>query len=130
MAYDEIWHPCHGCKSRGDVSPSNDSAASPPMFSSSTPANVMTVFFWSSLHLEQKFGHLGSDDLFFFGTTFWAKILLGLHFILGKNLGICAGVSILLNHAPQSQKMVNFAESSPPMLIVRTPDPCESSIVK
>ena len=62
-------------------------------------------------------------------TTFWAKnrssgkwwciflVFTSLHFtVVGKNFGNRAGVSNLLNHPPQSRKMVSFAESYPPML--------------
>ena len=62
-------------------------------------------------------------------TPFWARnwssgkrwpfflVFTLLHFIVvGKDLGNREGVSNLLNHPPQSQKMVNFAESFPPTL--------------
>ena len=51
--------------------------------------------------------------------TFFFLVFTLLHFtVVGKNLGNRAGVSNLLNHSPQSRKMVNFAESSPLMLII------------
>ena len=56
----------------GGCIPSNIPAAYPPIFSCPTSANVMTFFFWSSLHFGQDIGHLGSDNLFFL-TSFWAK---------------------------------------------------------
>ena len=93
--------------------PPNNSAASPPIFSCPTSASQDNLFFLSSLHFGQEIGHLASDDLFFFGLHF-----IALH-CGGKNLGNCAGVSNLLNHPPNLekwQKMVNFAESSFPML--------------
>ena len=85
------------------------SSSIPPIFSCRTSANVMTFF---GLHfiLGKKLVIWESDDLFFC-----------LHFILGKKLGICAGMS---NRPPQSQKMVNFAESSPPMLNIDL-HPCQ-----
>ena len=73
----------------------------------------MTFFFWSSLHFGQEIGHLGSDALL-------CLVFTSLHFtVVGENLSNRAGVSNLLNHPPPNlekwQKMVNFAESPPPM---------------
>ena len=51
-----------------------------------------------------KLGISERDDLFLVFTLFWAKNWTS------------ADVSILLNHPPQYQKMVDFAKSSPPML--------------
>ena len=51
-----------------------------------------------------KLGISERDDLFF-----------GLHFILGKKLGICKRVNFAKSF-PQYRKMVDFAKSSTPML--------------
>ena len=93
------------------------------------------LVFWSSLHFGQQIiGHLGSWEVmtFFFlvFATFWAKkwviwevmtffvflVFTSLNFnVLGKNLGIRAGVSNLQNHTPNLEKW-SILQNHPPML--------------
>ena len=71
-----------------------------------------------------KLGISEGDDLFSAFTSFWAKnwasgnvmtSFLVFTSLWAKNW-TSADVSILLNHPPQSRKMVDFAKLSPPML--------------